>query len=463
MFGFVCWCVSVIASIAVILSSLFSVAGQPSFAASLPPTSLSSTETCSPQDPQLDRCSLHGLFLFDVNECECFQCFEGEWCEKSIANCTVDVSVADGYIFEDYFVKNWNSPNLVVTLPTWYRMTYQRPMVMPTSLNNLITKTIFDLHKSVGNADVGSGLRLVLPSTHVSEPKGTRQHAGAGNEENGNVDAVSLMIGTGSTMVLRALIATMAKMEGKQMNLVARAPYYPMFKFWAQENPIWTAWSNRTDLDPSTVIEIVTYPNNPDGKKCPPMYPDAKYIIHDMVYYWPHLTTVDKLMDADIMVFSSSKLTGHGASRFGWALVKNAALAAASTGFTQIEEISSSIDGIYRQMRVLRYIHSEESSFFSYSKAVLESRWKELQDLFHKQSQPAQFALESEPNTWFAWVNCLSLPKGTSCQSLFSTFGIIGEFGDGEMGIDHHIRLSLNQHDTTWPILVNRIISLLQI
>eukprot|EP00055_Hartaetosiga_balthica_P013402 m.68710 g.68710 ORF g.68710 m.68710 type:complete len:458 (-) comp8254_c0_seq1:3852-5225(-) len=425
---------------------------------SFPSFSIPSSSSCSPQDPQTARCSEHGLFLFDVNECECFQCYSGSSCEKLDNNCTLDVSVADGYIFEDYFVKNWDSPSLVVTVPAWYRMTYQRPMVMPTYLNSLITKTIFDLHKAVGNANVGRGLQLVLPNggSEGAHHK-VLQQPKLQQPKIQSPDTPSLMIGTGSTMVLRALIATMAQMQGKQMNVVARAPCYPMFKYWAEENPVWSVWSNRTDLDPSTVIEIVTYPNNPDGEKHAPLYPDAKYIIYDMVYYWPHLSVVDEMLDEDVMVFSSSKLTGHGASRFGWAIVKDANLAAATTGFAQIEEISNSVDSIHRQLGILNYIHSNESTFFEYSKSVLEERWKELQGFFEKQSKPQRFSLESVPNTWFAWVNCLSLAKGESCQQVFQDAGIVGEFGNGEMGIEHHIRLSINLHATAWPILTQKL------
>ena len=37
---------------------------------------------------------------------------------------------------------------------------------------------------------------------------------------------------------------------------------------------------------------VLRYPNNPDGEFYPPQYPDAKYHVYDMVYYWPHIVNI---------------------------------------------------------------------------------------------------------------------------------------------------------------------------
>lgn len=65
-------------------------------------------------------------------------------------------------------------------------------------------------------------------------------------------------------------------------------------------------------------IELVTSPNNPDGqlKKAVLQGPPAK-TIHDFAYYWPHYTPIPALADENLMIFTLSKLTGHGGSRFG--------------------------------------------------------------------------------------------------------------------------------------------------
>ena len=65
-------------------------------------------------------------------------------------------------------------------------------------------------------------------------------------------------------------------------------------------------------------IELVTSPNNPDGqlKKAVLQGPCVK-TIHDLAYYWPHYTPIPAAADDNLMIFTLSKLTGHGGSRFG--------------------------------------------------------------------------------------------------------------------------------------------------
>jgi hypothetical protein len=77
-------------------------------------------------------------------------------------------------------------------------------------------------------------------------------------------------------------------------------------------------WNDSLSQDPSTVIEFVTVPNNPDGTIRVPYYNNA-HLIYDMVYYWPSLTTIKVKASFPIMMFSMSKLTGHAVSQtFIW-------------------------------------------------------------------------------------------------------------------------------------------------
>lgn len=77
----------------------------------------------------------------------------------------------------------------------------------------------------------------------------------------------------------RLLIASIAKKEGRPMYVFARAPYYPNFQYWAEENPLRSMWTNSTTMPPEDVIEIRCWPNNPDGVFYPPVYPNAAYHI----------------------------------------------------------------------------------------------------------------------------------------------------------------------------------------
>lgn len=80
-----------------------------------------------------------------------------------------------------------------------------------------------------------------------------------------------------------------------------------------------SAWKKSEHNDNTTrVIEIVTSPNNPDGKLKRAVLegPNIKSI-HDYAYYWPHFTPITHPADEDVSLFSLTKTTGHAGSRFG--------------------------------------------------------------------------------------------------------------------------------------------------
>ena len=61
------------------------------------------------------------------------------------------------------------------------------------------------------------------------------------------------------------------------------------------------------------IIELVTFPGNPLGIFSKPVYNNS-ILVYDTVYYWPSLTNLDVYgkLDHEIVIFSLSKLTGHG-------------------------------------------------------------------------------------------------------------------------------------------------------
>ncbi len=53
------------------------------------------------------------------------------------------------------------------------------------------------------------------------------------------------------------------------------------------------------------------------------------FTVYDHAYYWPHFTPIgapvtDHLTNNSIGLFTLSKLTGHGSTRVGWAVVRDA-------------------------------------------------------------------------------------------------------------------------------------------
>lgn len=69
--------------------------------------------------------------------------------------------------------------------------------------------------------------------------------------------------------------------------------------------------------DSEPYIELVTSPNNPDGKIQQAVVNGTGPVVYDLAYYWPHFTPITGPADHDIMLFTISKSTGHAGTRIG--------------------------------------------------------------------------------------------------------------------------------------------------
>lgn len=80
----------------------------------------------------------------------------------------------------------------------------------------------------------------------------------------------------------------------------------------------WAGDANTFDKD-GPYIEVVCSPNNPDGalRQAVVNRGDQRQVIYDLAYYWPQYTAITGPADHDIMLFTSSKCTGHAGSRVG--------------------------------------------------------------------------------------------------------------------------------------------------
>lgn len=83
---------------------------------------------------------------------------------------------------------------------------------------------------------------------------------------------------------------------------------------------MWAGDAASFDPKGEPYIELVTSPNNPDGKiqhavvRSPP---GMGHVVHDLAYYWPHYTPITAPANHDIMLFTLSKSTGHAGTRIG--------------------------------------------------------------------------------------------------------------------------------------------------
>ncbi|CAA7045199.1 unnamed protein product [Microthlaspi erraticum] len=181
-----------------------------------------------------------------------------------------------------------------VLVSGWHRMSYlfQDGSYVSAELERIIRK----LHKVVGNA--------------VTDDR-------------------FIIFGTGATQLIAASVHALSQINSSSspLRLLASIPYYNIYKDQAEffdsthlkfEGDA-SAWKKSKGNDNITqVIEIVTSPNNPDGKMKRAVLdgPNVK-TIHDYAYYWPYYSPITNLTDEDLSLFSLSKATGHAGSRFG--------------------------------------------------------------------------------------------------------------------------------------------------
>lgn len=389
--------------------------------------------TSARETPNTAACSNNGFLEPVTTVCVCYDCFSGDSCAELVPNCTVDVSVANAGMYDEYFEKLSQDEQEIfsTTITSWYRPAYQPPFVIPAPFDTPLSKKIFNsivsFHKKVGNYQT---------------------------------DGKTMILGNGSTQVIRALLYAASFKAGKPLNVYARPPYYPAFNNWASENPsVVLGMTNRTDLSPDSVVEIVTWPGNPNGYLDPPAYNNTAVLtIYDFVYYWPHSFNNIQLMDVDCAVFSMSKMSGHASSRVGWAFLKDAFVAYSTIGFFFSETFGLSVDSLVRSLRVIDGIAAQNEndnlSFFGNAKNVYAQRWTELGQIFENAKN---FEIKSNPNTWFLWIRCVNITAGMTCGEYFEKGLIQGEFGNGEAGVDMHVRINLNVRSSTWIFLKERL------
>lgn len=79
----------------------------------------------------------------------------------------------------------------------------------------------------------------------------------------------------------------------------------------------WRGDANKFDEE-GPYIEVVTTPNNPDGRlREAVVNKKGGVVICDLAYYWPQYTPITAPADYDVMLFTLSKATGHAGSRVG--------------------------------------------------------------------------------------------------------------------------------------------------
>jgi len=359
--------------------------------------------------------------------CECLQCFTGSNCSTVDESCMLDSQLVDESGYAAWFRKN--GQETIIKMGSTYHMNYlAAPSYLESGTKERITdileNAIFNLHQKVGHGDLkAQGYQIVTSA--------------------------------GALQGLSSLIYTLGVREGIQV--FCKAPYFDKFPDIA--NMIGnTSFTQETNLQAENVIEFVTHPNNPDGQYYPPSYPDAT-LIYDYVYAFPHISTIAPEMKP-IMVFSLSKLAGFAASRFGWVMVKDKALALQMAKYIFLNGQGAGIESKYHATRIIQAIADsvgQQNDFFAFSRNIIAKRWTILQNTFKGSKQ---YKLNTVPGMPYAWVTC----TGTAnCVKDFASVNVhVGAgslFGTNDK---NNVRIVIMQEQATFKLLMARIAKLVK-
>jgi len=322
-----------------------------------------------------------------------------------VANCTVVAMTGNPEMFQEYWTAH---PSASADILPNYRTTYR----ISSAPLNAVQDTIRQLHTMIGNAVV---------------------------------EGKTIVCGYGGTQLLHAAFyAVNAVKPG--LSVFSQTPYYSYSEI-IELNARYGNWNYSYDQNASQVFEIVTTPNNPDGEIRSAYYLDAAFQLLDLVYYWPSFTNISQMYDADIMIFSASKMTGHAGNRFGWALVKDRAIAQQMTTFIADYTYGISTDTQYKMLQVLNDVVSSEGDVFYWAKEKLASRYDRLLEILDSQPSPQRFSLESPVGSFYLWIKCLWPEDQSNCVNSFRAGRLSVFSGTRFGGGNDYVRVSFTMYD----------------
>ncbi|TYJ25286.1 hypothetical protein E1A91_A07G039400v1 [Gossypium mustelinum] len=390
-------------------------------------------------------CSGHGRAFLDGSivdgkpVCECNACYGGSHCSVFLPECIADADSGDPMFLEPFWLKHAASSTIVV--PGWHRMSYE------FNDDSLISKEldaqIRKLHAVIGNAVT---------------------------------DGRFIIFGVGATQLLHAAVQALSTTNhpSSPSRVVASTPYYPIYKeqteFFNSEDYKFegdTSLCNNNNGCKGNFIELVTSPNNPDGqlKKAVLQGPSAK-TIHDFAYYWPHYTPIPALADENLMIFTLSKLTGHGGSRFGWAIIKDEAVHQRMLTYMNLSTYGVARETQLRVLKLLKVaVENEGKEMFNFGYQTMRNRWRKLSKTmslskwFSIQELETQFCSFSErvrgATPAYAWLKC-EREEDKDCNAVLHSVNITGRHGSLFGAESRFVRLSLVKSDDDFDLLLKR-------
>ncbi|KAH9531264.1 hypothetical protein CY35_19G029100 [Sphagnum magellanicum] len=445
--------------------------------------------------------------------CKCHACYGGPDCScQSVPECIIDLDHGDPTMYEAYWLVNGASSTTVI--PGWQRMSYfaaahtssssrveqQQQAVAVWFMEHELDVQIRALHAVVGNA--------ITEGRHI-------------------------VVGTGSTQLYQAALYALSSPEQSEpTSVISAAPYYSSYPVvtdylrsalfrWAGDATTFKLQQQQSS-DPKAAeeeeqqryIELVTSPNNPDGRIQHAVVNGSGPVIHDLAYYWPHYTPITAPADHDLMLFTLSKCTGHAGTRIGWAIVKDAAVAKKMVKFVELNTIGVSQDSQIRATQILKAViqgcnnyghqgnklqlqeadqdsansnaaaaaaadpadqmtisqHIQNQNLFHYGHSIMSYRWNRLRAAVGSSSSSSStfslldfspdqctfFGKKTTPTPAFAWLQC---NKEVDCQAFLKSRGIISRSGR-HFGVGpEFVRLSMLERSHSFELVVQRLAS----
>ncbi|GJQ99122.1 L-tryptophan--pyruvate aminotransferase 1-like protein [Tanacetum coccineum] len=300
-------------------------------------------------------------------------------------------------------------------------------------------------------------------------------HGAVGNAV---TDGYSIVVGTGSSQLLQAVLyAVTSHDQANPINVVSAAPYYssyPEIMDLVKSGLYkWGGDAHGFDKD-EPYVELVTSPNNPNGViRGAVVNREGGILVHDLAYYWPQYTPITSSLESDIMLFTASKCTGHAGSRIGWALVKDKEVAKKMTKYMEVTTIGVSKESQLRVAKILqvvadgckRFGSPDGDNFFEFGQKMMAKRWEILRQSVKKTQMftlpkfPLQqcnyFGHVTQAYPAFAWIKC---KEGTEdCEKLFRGHKILTR-GGSRFGSDPaFVRVSMMSKDEEFNLFIDRL------
>ncbi|KAL2926211.1 Tryptophan aminotransferase-related protein 1 [Bienertia sinuspersici] len=303
--------------------------------------------------------------------------------------------------------------------------------------------------------------------------------------------------GTGSSQLflvaLRALASSVRKTTNGSNSSNKRIPVFYKEAMEQEKSELYEWQGDANTFKPESnnpYIEVVTSPNNPDGRSRKPVVKgEGGVVMYDLAYYWPQYTPITSPADYDVMLFTLSKTTGHAGSRMGWAIVKDQEIAKKMKKQICLTIIGSCQEGQFRATKILQFVADryEHASYykppnnvyvpklfqiegvFDYGHRILAQRWEKLRAIVQRigvlslpDFSPGFCNFFQKPTSSvpaFAWVECKTVEDAEQITKKLKIKTRIGSrFGSSVS--ERFIRVSMMGDDHDFNLFLERLSSL---